>query len=95
MSKRKAAKLEVTVTLTLKEVDIKALCSAIHFGDPENTEALFKRLKTEPDYFAKFTKAIQDTGPCFTSEIMDSAYDSCANDWLCEFQIEEEDEDEE
>lgn len=94
MSKRKATKLEVTVTLTFKQDQIRSLCDAIHFGDEDRGKALFDKLRADPDYFGEFAEALRGSNDSFVDEIIDTAEDSCANDWLSEFAIEEDEEEE-
>lgn len=81
---RKAKKAEIKITLTFGEDDIQALLDAANFSDFEsltvselmaNNGRLLRKLKGE----------LQDTAENFVYEIVDTARDACANDWLNEW----------
>ncbi len=68
----------ITIKLTFTKDDLQGLLNAASFGDnplqiDDLTKTDLKRLKAD----------LEDSD--FISEIVDTAEDACANDWLCDW----------
>ena len=77
----------ITISLNFSEDEVSEICTAIHMGDEDLGNKLFKRLKKKPKLLKRFTAELQATP--FVEELVENSYESCANDWMCEFNIEE------
>ena len=79
----------VVVPVSFTRLDIQQLLDAANFSDKESLQ-VDDLLKDEARW-AAFVQVLSDTD--FSSEIIDGSDEACANGWLDEFGV-EEDEDE-
>lgn len=79
---------QIKIALTFDANDLQSMLNAANFGEDgalqldELTGKQFKALKDE----------LVLTAPNFVEEIVEGSYDACANDWLADFQGDEENE---
>jgi hypothetical protein len=79
----------IKVTLTFNEDRLNSILNSASFGEnPLTVDEVIKAGRWE-----ELERELNNSN--FEDEIMDGSYEACANDWLCEFAREVEDEDEE